>query len=179
MRHALLPSPLGEILLTFDDDALRGLYFVGQKAQPPIDAQGARDDAHPLARRCAAHVERYFTGDAGDFEVPLRLSGTPFQTRVWEALRAIPRGQTESYAGLAGRVGSPAAVRAVGAAVGRNPVSIFVPCHRVVGSDGSLTGYAGGLPRKIHLLRLEGALGAGQRVLPLPAADRPAPGPAH
>jgi methylated-DNA-[protein]-cysteine S-methyltransferase len=169
MSHALLPSPLGDILLTFDDAALRGLYFVGQKGQPPIDAQGGRDDAHPLARRCAVHLERYFAGDAVDVDVPVRLSGTPFQRRVWEALRAIPRGRTESYAGLAQRIGAPAAVRAVGAAVGRNPVSILVPCHRVVGSDGSLTGYAGGLPRKVHLLRLEGVSGEGPRV------SRPAP----
>ena len=175
MRHALLPSPLGEILLTFDDDALRGLYFVGQKAQPPIDAQSVRDDAHPIARHCAAQLERYFAGDVVCFDVPLRLSGTPFQARVWEALRGIPRGRTESYAAIARRVGAPAAVRAVGAAVGRNPVSILVPCHRVVGSDGSLTGYAGGLPRKVHLLRLEGVLHEGQRVLPLARADRSRP----
>jgi methylated-DNA-[protein]-cysteine S-methyltransferase len=169
----MLQTPLGEILLSFDDDVLRGLYFVGQKHQPPIDTQGARDDRHPLARRCAVHVERYFDGEAVDLDVPLSLSGTPFQGRVWEALRAIPRGRTESYASIARRVGAPAAVRAVGAAVGRNPVSIFVPCHRVVGSDGSLTGYAGGLPRKVHLLRLEGAPGAGQRVLPLAPQERP------
>jgi len=170
MRHALLPSPLGEILLIFDDDALCGLYFVGQKGQPAVGAQVARDDAHPIARRCVAHIARYFAGETVDFDVPLRLSGTPFQARVWAALQGVARGRVERYAEIARRIGAPTAVRAVGAAVGRNPVSIFVPCHRVVGSDGSMTGYAGGLPRKLHLLRLEGVLGAGQQALPLPRA---------
>jgi methylated-DNA-[protein]-cysteine S-methyltransferase len=169
MRHALLPSPLGEILLTFDDAALTGLYFVGQKDQPPVPVDGVRDDAHPIAARTAAHLARYFEGGDPGFDVPLRLRGTPFQQAVWTALRAIPRGATVSYAAIARQVGAPAAVRAVGAAVGRNPVSVFVPCHRVVGSDGSLTGYAGGLPRKVRLLELEGVLSAGQQSLRLEA----------
>jgi methylated-DNA-[protein]-cysteine S-methyltransferase len=107
------------------------------------------------------------------FEVPIAFAGTRFQVAVWRALLDIPRGETISYGELARRVGSPAAVRAVGAAVGRNPVSIFVPCHRVVGSNGALTGYAGGLPRKTHLLRLERALGDDGRA-PIQAARRPA-----
>lgn len=164
MTYTLLPSPLGEILLTFDDTSLLGLYFVGQKDQPAIGADWVREGAHPLAARTAAHLARYFAGDAVAFDVPMRLRGTPFQVAVWEALCAIAHGDTVSYAELARRVGAPAAVRAVGAAVGRNPVSIFVPCHRVVGSDGSLTGYAGGLPRKTALLRLERVLGEDGRI---------------
>jgi methylated-DNA-[protein]-cysteine S-methyltransferase len=178
MRHALRPSPLGDILLTFDDDALLGLYFVGQKDQPAIAAHWREDGQHPVARQTSDRIERYFMGIDEPFEVPIVFAGTRFQVAVWRALLEIPRGETVSYAELARRIGAPAAVRAVGAAVGRNPVSIFVPCHRVVGSNGALTGYAGGLPRKKHLLRLEQALGddgrarraGGQAGLPFGAA---------
>lgn len=163
-RHALLPGPLGEMLLGFDDEALHGLWFVGQKDQRAIEACGARDDAHPIASRVARAVARYFDGEAVELDVPLRLHGTAFQRSVWQALLAIPYGRTTSYAAVAASVGVPSAVRAVGAAVGRNPVSIFVPCHRVVGSDGSLTGYAGGLPRKIRLLEIERVLDERGRV---------------
>jgi methylated-DNA-[protein]-cysteine S-methyltransferase len=164
MKYAMLPSPLGEILLTFDDDTLLGLYFVGQKDEPSIRGDWVRDDAHPIAARTAIHLDRYFSGETVAFDVPMRFAGTPFQVAVWKALCEIGHGDTVSYAEIARRVGAPAAVRAVGAAVGRNPVSIFVPCHRVVGSDGSLTGYAGGLPRKTHLLKLERVLGEDGRV---------------
>lgn len=163
-RHALLPGPLGEMLLGFDDEALHGLWFVGQKDQRAIEACGARDDAHPIARRTASAIERYFDGEPVELDVPLKLHGTAFQRAVWRALLAIPYGRTTSYAAVAATVGAPSAVRAVGAAVGRNPVSIFVPCHRVVGSDGSLTGYAGGLPRKIRLLEIERVLDERGRV---------------
>jgi len=161
MRHAILPSPLGDILLGFDDEALHGLHFTDQKHVPR--PTGPRDDAHPLARAAADRLARYFAGEPVPGGLPLRLAGTPFQQAVWAVLATIPRGGTLSYAEVARRVAAPAAVRAVGAAVGRNPVSILVPCHRVVGSDGGLTGYAGGLARKVHLLRLEGASIAGRR----------------
>lgn len=164
MKHALRPSPLGDILLTFDDDALLGLYFVGQKDQPTIGAHWTVHPTHPIARRTAEHLDRYFDGADEPLEIPICFAGTRFQVAVWRALLDIARGATVSYAELARRVGAPAAVRAVGAAVGRNPVSIFVPCHRVIGSNGALTGYAGGLPRKTHLLRLEGVLGDDGRV---------------
>jgi methylated-DNA-[protein]-cysteine S-methyltransferase len=157
-RYAMVPSPLGEILLTFDSEALTGLYFVGQKDQPTIGADWQRDDRDPIALRVAAQLQRYFGGGAASFDVPLRLEGTDFQRRVWAALLAIPAGRTLCYGDVAKRVGAAAAARAVGAAIGRNPVSIIVPCHRVIGRDGRLTGYAGGLPRKQHLLRLEGVL---------------------
>jgi methylated-DNA-[protein]-cysteine S-methyltransferase len=157
-RHALLPSPLGEILLTFGDDALTGLYFVGQKDQPAIGADWRRDDDDPIAVRVGAQLQRYFAGGGADFDVPLRLEGTEFQRRVWQALVTIPAGCTLCYGDVAQRIGARSAVRAVGAAIGRNPVSIIVPCHRVIGRNGTLTGYAGGLPRKQHLLQLEGVV---------------------
>lgn len=159
MLHALVPSPLGDLLLTFDDAALLGVHFADRPHVPAVAARGPRDDAHPIARLAAEHLARYFRGERTSPGLPIRLQGTPFQRTVWDALRSIGHGDTVSYAALARRVGAPAAVRAVGAAVGRNPVSILLPCHRVVGSDGSLTGYAGGLPRKTALLRLERALG--------------------
>ena len=112
-----------------------------------------------MLREAAAQLAAYFAGTRADFDLPLDLqAGTPFQQSVWDALRAIPRGRTTSYAELARRLGRPQAARAIGAAVGRNPVSIVVPCHRVLGTDGTLTGYAGGLERKTALLQLEGAL---------------------
>ena len=166
MNHALPPSPLGPIALAFDAGALTGLYFDGQKHQPLLATLGPRHDDDPLAKRMAALLERYFTGEAVELEVPLAMHGTPFQKKVWAALQTIGRGRTSTYGELARQIGSPAAMRAVGAAVGRNPVSIFVPCHRVIGRDGSLTGYAGGLERKQHLLALEGALSAGSLTLP-------------
>ena len=113
------------------------------------------DDA--LLRRAADQLHAYFAGEMLAFDVPLDLQGTPFQRRVWQALLAIPGGETRSYGEIARALGSAAAVRAVGGAVGRNPVSVIVPCHRVIGSDGSLTGYAGGVDRKRALLKLEGA----------------------
>lgn len=166
MNHALLPSPLGPIALAFDGDALTGLYFDGQKHQPLLTTLGSRRDDDPLAQRMALLLERYFKGETVEFDLPLAVHGTPFQQKVWAALQAIGRGCTSTYGDIARQIGSPAAVRAVGAAVGRNPVSIFVPCHRVIGRDGSLTGYAGGLKRKQHLLALEGVLPATTLTLP-------------
>jgi methylated-DNA-[protein]-cysteine S-methyltransferase len=166
MNHALLPSPLGPIALTFDGGTLTGLYFDGQKHQPLLTTLGPRHDEDPVVRRMAALLERYFKGDQVELDVPLAMHGTPFQQKVWAALQTIGRGRTSTYGDIARQIGSPAAVRAVGAAVGRNPVSIFVPCHRVIGRDGSLTGYAGGLERKQHLLALEGVLPAASLTLP-------------
>jgi methylated-DNA-[protein]-cysteine S-methyltransferase len=163
MSHAMMPSPLGEMMAVFDAEALLGLYFVGQKYPPSPAAIGPRDEAHPIARATAAHLVAYFDGEPAEFDGPIRFVGTPFQVAVWTALRAIARGHTVSYGELARRVGAVTAVRAVGAAVGRNPLSLIVPCHRVVGGDGSLTGYAGGLPRKVRLLQIEGVLGEADR----------------
>jgi len=152
-------SPLGTMLLAATDRGLAGVWFVGQRHGP--DASGWREDPdHPVLREAIAQLAAYYAGERTTFDLPLDLqaSGTPFQQSVWAALQAIPRGGTCSYAELARRLGRPQAARAIGAAVGRNPVSIVVPCHRVLGTGGALTGYAGGLERKTALLQLEGVL---------------------
>jgi methylated-DNA-[protein]-cysteine S-methyltransferase len=152
-------SPLGTLLLAASARGLAGLWFEGQRHWPEAANTWRAQPAHPLLAQARRQLDAYFAGSRRVFELPLDLShGTDFQGRVWQALLAIPAGITESYAALAARIGAPRAVRAVGAAVGRNPVSIVVPCHRVVGATGALTGYAGGLSRKASLLQLEGAL---------------------
>jgi methylated-DNA-[protein]-cysteine S-methyltransferase len=152
-----IDSALGGITLAATDEGLAGVWFDRQRHAPDMTGwQQAAD--HPVLREAAAQLEDYFAGRRREFDLPLDLShGTPFQESVWRALLAIPVGQTTSYGALSAGVGKPAAVRAVGAAVGRNPISVIVPCHRVLGADGSLTGYAGGLDRKTALLALEGA----------------------
>lgn len=150
-------SPLGPMILAATDAGLAGTWFDGQRHLPDCTAW-PQATQHPVLMAATAQLDRYFAGEGVPFDLPLDVAGgTPFQQSVWRALRSIPRGHTISYSKLGERAGRPAAVRAVGAAVGRNPLSIVVPCHRVVGSDGSLTGYAGGLERKRALLRLEGA----------------------
>lgn len=150
-------SPLGRMLLAATDRGLAGVWFEGQRHGP--DARGWREDgAHVVLCRAIAQLQEYFAGRRSTFDLPLDLQGTPFQKSVWQALLAIPCGSTTSYAAIGQRIGKPSASRAVGAAVGRNPVSIVVPCHRVLGTGGALTGYAGGLERKSALLKLEGAL---------------------
>ena len=167
------PSPLGPMLLAVSPQGLCGVWFLDQKHFPPVTALQATQltstaaarstdtasDAHAWLDQAAQQLADYFAGQRQHFDLPLDLSaGSAFQQSVWHALLAIGRGQTESYGALATRLGRPSAARAVGAAVGRNPISIIVPCHRVVGSNGSLTGYAGGLDRKVALLQLEGCL---------------------
>jgi len=154
---------------------MAGLTGVNMQAhkQWPASAHGENNPEHPVLLRAAQQLQAYFAGEAKDFDLPLDAQGTAFQMRVWQALQSIPYGQTRSYAQLAALVGSPKAARAVGLANGRNPLSIIVPCHRVIGADGSLTGYGGGLENKRFLLKLEKALPEGphqlvrQRVLDL------------
>lgn len=151
-------SPLGGLLLARTGRGLAGAWFDGQKDHPGPLPQVPTDDDDPLLRATIGWFEAYFGQDGGHPAPPaLDLIGTPFQCAVWHHLLQIAPGQTTTYGRIAQAVGSPAAVRAVGAAVGRNPVSVIVPCHRVVGHDGSLTGYAGGLDRKRALLDREGA----------------------
>lgn len=151
-------SPLGRMLLAATGSGLAGVWFVGQR-HGPQDVAWPEDAGHPVLQQAVAQLTEYFAGERDRFELPLDLqAGTPFQQSVWAALQAIPPGDTTSYAELGRRLGRPQAARAIGAAVGRNPVSIVVPCHRVLGTGGGLTGYAGGLERKTALLRLEGAL---------------------
>jgi methylated-DNA-[protein]-cysteine S-methyltransferase len=146
-------SPVGELTLVGDGDALTGLYMTDHRHRPPLPAGACRDDA-AFAGACG-QLGEYFAGERTEFDLPLRLEGSPFQREVWRALQGIPYGETISYGELARRIGRPDASRAVGLANGRNPVSIVVPCHRVIGSSGSLTGYGGGLERKRFLLDLE------------------------
>lgn len=149
-------TPLGKLLLARTAKGLAGVWFEGQKHHPdPLTVVRRPDDA--LLRRTADLLHDYFAGKDVVFDIPLDLQGTAFQRSVWQALLAIPGGQTRSYGEIAKALGAASAVRAVGGAVGRNPVSVIVPCHRVVGSDGSLTGYAGGVDRKRALLALERA----------------------
>jgi methylated-DNA-[protein]-cysteine S-methyltransferase len=149
-------SPIGRLLLTSDGTALTGLYMEpSRKAQ---STEGWAQDAGIAPLAATLHqLSEYFAGTRREFDLPLRLDGTPFQQRVWRELTEIPYGETWSYGQLAKRIGSPSASRAVGLANGRNPVSILVPCHRVIGADGSLTGYGGGLERKSWLLAHERA----------------------
>ena len=155
-------SPLGPMTLAATQAGLAGVWFDGQRHLPPELATATswpKDANHPILQETAMQLAQYFAGNRCDFDVLLDLSGgTEFQQLVWQALLAIPAGRTTSYGRISQNISKPTAVRAVGAAVGRNPISIVVPCHRVLGSDGSLTGYAGGIDRKTALLRLEGAL---------------------
>jgi methylated-DNA-[protein]-cysteine S-methyltransferase len=153
--YRFIDTSLGPALLTSDGRALTGFYFKGQKDYPPIGDDWVADDAAEPFARVRDQYGAYERGELVEFELPLALAGTPFQERVWHALAGVAYGERISYSELARRVGSPRAVRAVGAAVGRNPVSVIVPCHRIVGADGSLTGYAGGLDRKRWLLAHE------------------------
>jgi methylated-DNA-[protein]-cysteine S-methyltransferase len=158
-----MKSPLGTLLLTAEDGALTGVHFPGQKHDRPPQPDWQRADDDPLLASARDQLAEYFDGRRSTFDLPLAPRGTPFQLAVWRALLAVPFGATSTYGAIAGAVGRPTAVRAVGAAVGANPIGIVVPCHRIIGRDGSLTGYAGGLDRKTRLLALEA--GATQFVL--------------
>lgn len=147
MYQILLHSPIGQLTLSGTEAALTALDFG--------DRRGEGDRPSPLLERAARELAEYFEGTRRVFTVPLAPAGTPFQRRVWDALAEIPYGETASYGTIAAKVGSPRACRAVGMANHRNPIAIFIPCHRVVGADGALTGYAGGLDRKERLLALE------------------------
>ncbi|RMH93567.1 methylated-DNA--[protein]-cysteine S-methyltransferase [Lysobacter pythonis] len=154
-----LDSPVGRLLVATDDDGLCAIEFPANRH--PVKRVGAwREAPHPLIDATARQLDEYFAGQRRAFELPLAPRGTAFQLRVWQALRTIPHGDTWSYARLAEAIGQPTAARAVGAANGRNPLPIIVPCHRVIGAGGALTGFGGGLPTKQFLLRLEGALPA-------------------
>jgi methylated-DNA-[protein]-cysteine S-methyltransferase len=167
-RYTLLGSPIGELLLFGDGDALQGVFFDGTYAELLAQPEWQRDDA-PF-REPVAQLRSYFAGELTQFVLPLAARGTAFQQRVWAALLTIPYGTTTTYGTLAAELGDPRATRAVGLANGRNPIPIIIPCHRVIGADGRLTGYGGGLPVKQWLLAHEG------RALPLDATLRSAQG---
>ncbi|MFZ3128681.1 MAG: methylated-DNA--[protein]-cysteine S-methyltransferase [Rhodoferax sp.] len=153
-----LASPWGPMTLAANDTALVWAGFDGQRYETdlqhwPVDA------THPVLRQTVEQLQQYFAGARQTFDVPLDLGcGTAFQQRVWQALLAIAPGSTSTYGAVSQHIGQPSAVRAVGGAIGRNPISILVPCHRVLGAQGALTGYSGGMDRKIALLQLEGCL---------------------
>lgn len=188
MRALWFDTPLGAMVALGDSRALSGLHFSGARHLPDVSAcEDGRDCL--LLRRVSQRINAYFNGHRGAFDIPLDAPGTPLQQAVWQALAEIPLGSTISYSELATRVGRPRAVRAVAQAVGRNPWTIIRPCHRVVGSDGSLTGFAGGLERKSALLAHEARLareagvvdsmcarssGEGAEVMQMSSARRPA-----
>ncbi|MFI1414315.1 methylated-DNA--[protein]-cysteine S-methyltransferase [Streptomyces sp. NPDC020707] len=152
-QHTVIDSPYGPLTLVATDGVLSGLYMTDQRHRPPEDSFGDPDDL-PFAE-ATEELRAYFAGELQDFSVRLHLHGTPFQRSVWAELRRIPYGETRSYGQLADALGNPKASRAVGLANGKNPLGIIVPCHRVVGADGSLTGYGGGVERKRMLLDFE------------------------
>ena len=159
-----MPSPLGEMVLASDGDALSGAWFDGQRHQPAAGPAWQRRPDLPILRRATVQLAEYFAGGRIEFDLPLALAGTPFQREVWHAIAGVRYGETIAYRELAARAGRPASIRAAGAATGRNPLSIVIPCHRIVGADGALTGYAGGLARKRSLLALERAMAAAATV---------------
>lgn len=156
--HTRFGSALGPMIVAAGSRGLAGVWFEGQRHLPD-SSNWRHEPEHSILLQAQAQLQEYFAGERGSFDLPLDLrGGTSFQQSVWRELLRIPCGETISYRTLSQRIGLPGAVRAVGAAVGRNPVCVVVPCHRVIGADGSLTGYAGGLDRKTALLRLEGAV---------------------
>ena len=157
IRFARIASPLGPMLALAEGGALVGLDFTDAKYAPAIDPAWVEDPAWPPLRDCAAQVAEYFAGERGRFDLPIAPRGTEFQQRVWREIAKVPYGLTITYSEIARRAGASGSARAAGAATGRNPLALVVPCHRIVAADGSLTGYAGGLARKARLLELEGA----------------------
>lgn len=151
-------SPHGQMLLVADDAGLTGVYFEGQKYFPPIAEAWRHNVGHPTLRQAKRELAEYFGDGRRTFETPIAAHGTAFQRAVWNAISTVGFGETITYGELARRAGSPESVRAAGAATGRNPLTILVPCHRIVGASGSLTGYAGGLARKRALLALESGI---------------------
>jgi methylated-DNA-[protein]-cysteine S-methyltransferase len=158
-RHTLIDSPYGPLTLVATEGTLSGLYMTEQRHRPPEESFGDRD-AGPFGETIS-QLEAYFAGELTEFDLPMRLDGTPFQRTVWQQLQLIPYGETRTYGELADALGKPNASRAVGLANGKNPIGVIIPCHRVIGAGGSLTGYGGGLDRKQRLLVFEGAAPGG------------------
>ena len=161
-RHVYkrMPSPVGKLTLVATDDGLAAILWEADRPRRVRLDLDAEESGHPLLVEAGRQLEEYFAGRRKQFTLKLDPSGTLFQRKVWSALLTIPFGETRSYAQIARQIGKPMATRAVGAANSRNPISIVAPCHRVVGSTGALTGFAGGLSVKAHLLAFEGAQGS-------------------
>jgi methylated-DNA-[protein]-cysteine S-methyltransferase len=156
--YSLHDSPVGELLLACNGKAITDLHIRAGKYVPAIEANWLRDERQAVLQQAQRELDEYFAGRLRSFSVPLAPQGTAFQKQAWAALLKIPFGETRSYAQQARAIERPTAVRAVGAANGKNPIGIIVPCHRVIGANGTLTGYAGGLGNKAFLLKLEGVL---------------------
>lgn len=152
-----VPFPLGHLKIVAGDNGLVALLWENDDPKRVRLSTSGHEPDHPILQQTKHQLAQYFAGQRKEFAIPLNLIGTDFQRRVWHALLEIPYGETRTYAGIAASVGAPSGARATGAAVGRNPISIIAPCHRAVGADGSLTGFAGGLEAKRFLLALEGA----------------------
>ncbi|MFE5811438.1 methylated-DNA--[protein]-cysteine S-methyltransferase [Streptomyces sp. NPDC056491] len=160
-RHTVVDSPYGPLTLVATAGVLSGLYMTGQRHRPAEEFFGERvDSAEEPFPEVVRQLDSYFAGELTEFDLPLRLEGTDFQRSVWDQLVRIPYGETWSYGELAARLGKPNASRAVGLANGKNPVGIIVPCHRVIGASGGMTGYGGGVDRKVRLLAFESGEGA-------------------
>ena len=160
---SVIASPVGKLKLVASDKGLVAVLWESDDPKRVPLNDPLEEKSHPILVRAARQLEEYFAGKRSSFNLPLDMRGTPFQKNVWEALLAIPFGETRTYGELARRLGTPRAARAVGAASGRNPISIIVPCHRLIGSAGELTGFAGGLDAKARLLDLEHGNAAGYR----------------
>lgn len=154
-RYTRLASPIGELIIVAANDRIAAIHFDGQGIDRFRRGVPVRDDDWPVLVEAKRQLSEYFAGSRRDFDLPLDFGGTEFQRSVWEMLLTIPYGETWSYADVANRLGKPSATRAVGAANGQNPIPIVGPCHRVIGKNGSLTGFGGGLPLKEKLLALE------------------------
>ncbi|PMK02437.1 methylated-DNA--[protein]-cysteine S-methyltransferase [Vibrio sp. 10N.261.55.A7] len=155
-RYSHYQSPLGQLTLQANEEGLLGLWLPVYTTQP--DDLGEKDESFPILKETAVQLDEYFASERTEFQLPLAPQGTDFQQKVWHELCKIPYGESWSYKELAERLGKPTASRAVGMANGKNPISIIVPCHRVIGKNGKLTGYAGGLDAKKTLLKLEGII---------------------
>lgn len=155
MNYCIIKSPIDDLMLAADASAMTGVYFAGCDHVPAASSRWTLNAQHPVLRQAAKQLQEYFAGKRESFSFPLRLDGTDFQKRVWREIALIPYGETITYGDLAKRAGAPEAIRAAGTSTGRNPMSIIVPCHRVVGKNGDLRGFAGGLERKRYLLEFE------------------------
>lgn len=154
MNYSQFKTPQGQMFILFDDSFVHGVYFDGQKYLPDFSRHQELNH-HPVLERARQQLQAYFDGESDSFDFPLAVRGTPFQRAVWQALSEIPCGETCTYMAVALKVGNPKGVRAVAQAIGHNPWSVVIPCHRVIGSSGKLTGYAGGIDRKAWLLKRE------------------------
>jgi len=153
--YSIIKSPIGNLMLVADGSELTGLYFVGCDHVPAATNNWTANTRHPVLQQTAKQLQEYFAGKRKKFSIAVRLAGTEFQRKIWREIALIPFGETVSYSDLAKRAGAPEAIRAAGTSTGRNPVSIVIPCHRVVGKNGGMGGFAGGLERKRRLLELE------------------------